>query len=89
MNRKDITDMKIKTYTSPDREVSDGFTCDNCGAIRNGSIGNGKWCAGFRADLITAPDGTVVKCFECTMACRAKLIAEGMAVSKEQRKVGF
>lgn len=82
--------MKIKTYTNPARDVSDGFTCGNCGAIRNGSIGKGKWCAGFRADLVTAPDGTVVKCFECMMACRAKLIAEGMAGLKEQqRKVGF
>lgn len=82
--------MKIKTYTNPAREVSDGFACDNCGGIRNGSIGSGRWCADFRVDLVTAPDGTVVKCFECTMACRAKLIAEGMSALKEQqRKVGF
>ena len=78
MNRKDITEMKIRTYTNPAREVGDGFTCDGCGAVRKEAIGKGHWCADFRRELIVTAGGTVIKCFECTFACRSKLIAEGV-----------
>ena len=78
MNRKDMTEMKIRTYINPDREVSDGFTCNSCGAVHNETIGKGKYCADFRRELIVTADGKIVKCFECTMACRSKLIAEGV-----------
>ena len=72
--------MKIRTYTNPAREVGDGFTCDGCGAVRKEAIGKGHWCADFRRELIVTADGTVIKCFECTFACRSKLIAEGVAL---------
>ena len=78
MNRKDLKSMKIKTYTDPARNVPNGFTCDGCGAVRNESIGKGKYCADFRRELIVTASSKIVKCFECTMACRSTLIAEGV-----------
>ena len=72
--------MKIRTYTDPVREVPDGFTCENCGAIRNDLIGKGKSCAAFRRTLLIAKDGDAIKAFECALACRTQLIEDALDV---------
>ncbi len=70
--------MKIRTYTDPAREVPDGYTCDNCGALRNETIGSRKTCAGFRRELLITKDGKAIKAFECVLACRSRLIVESV-----------
>lgn len=69
--------MKIKTYTDPAREVPNGFTCDGCGAVRNESLGKKKYCSAFRRELMAGKDGSMIKCFECVLACRSQLIRDG------------
>ncbi len=78
--------MKIRTYTDRAREVPDGFICDGCGAVRKKGVGNGKWCAAFCRDLVVNANGRIVKCFECTMACRSMLIVEGIGGKYETER---
>lgn len=68
--------MKIRTYTDRAREVPDGFHCNDCGAIRNAAVGDDKCCGGFGRDLIPDRAGRLIKCFDCVLACRSRLIVE-------------